>query len=133
MALAEPASLSERMRAMRAMKPMVPIEERFWSKVEPEPNSGCWIWIGARTCGYGAIGRGTRSEGNIGAHRFAYLLLRGPIPLGLEPDHLCRLRCCVNPWHLELVTRRENSQRGDRSNPRRAALSAARAVASTAP
>lgn len=119
MAVSEVVSLSERMRAMRAMKPMVPKEDRFWSKVEPEPNSGCWIWIGARTEGYGQLSSGRREEGNISAHRFAYVLLRGPIPVGFEPDHLCRLRCCVNPWHMEPVTRRENALRGLRGRLRR--------------
>lgn len=112
----EAPALSERMRAMRAMKPMVPIEERFWAKVEPEPNSGCWLWIGATTAGYGVLGRGRREEGVVLAHRFAYVLLRGEIPGHLEPDHLCRMPPCVNPWHLELVTRRVNFLRSAHPN-----------------
>lgn len=89
-------------------------EPRFWAKVEPEPNSGCLLWIGATNPGgYGVMGRGRRGEGTILVHRFAYLLARGEIPDGLEPDHLCRVRCCANAWHLELVTRQINMLRGD--------------------
>lgn len=92
---------------------LTPIEERFWAKVEPEPNSGCWIWVGGRVgAGYGALSVGRVEEGNVYAHRLAYTLFRGPIPDGLEPDHLCRLRPCTNPAHLELVTRSENNRRG---------------------
>lgn len=76
--------------------------ERFY---EPEPNSGCWIWFGNTAEGYGYIaGRG--------AHRIAYELYRGPIPAGLQIDHLCRVRSCVNPAHMEPVTIRENLRRG---------------------
>lgn len=108
-------SSPEYMRWIRTMKPVVSLEERFWAKVEPEPNSGCWIFVGGwTTAGYGSIGRGCRGEGNVYAHRFAYELLRGPIPPDLVPDHLCRVRCCVNPWHLELVTNLENLNRGRR-------------------
>lgn len=89
------------------------VEVRFFEKVEPEPMSGCWIWIGARHGDeYGTIRFDSMPGKYIGAHRLAYMLLRGPIPPELEPDHLCRLRCCVNPSHLELVTRRNNYLRG---------------------
>lgn len=87
--------------------------ERFWAFVQPEPMSGCWIWIGATLRGYGIMGRGRCSEGNVRAHRFAYEHFRGAIPSGLEPDHLCRNRQCVNPWHLEAVDRRTNFLRGN--------------------
>lgn len=76
----------------------------------PEPNSGCWLWFGA--CdrhGYGHV----RINGFLyKAHRLVYECVKGPIPVGLEPDHLCRLPCCVNPDHLEPVTHRENMLRG---------------------
>jgi hypothetical protein len=80
------------------------------AKCEPEPNSGCWLWTaGLNGEGYGAI----NVAGQIRpAHRVAYELFRGPIPEGLTLDHLCRVRCCVNPDHLEPVTRKENTLRG---------------------
>jgi hypothetical protein len=84
--------------------------DRIMEKISPEPNSGCWLWKGAATsAGYGEIhvpGRGGRL-----AHRFLYEMLRGPIPDGLQLDHLCRVRCCVNPDHLEPVTCRDNLRR----------------------
>lgn len=65
----------------------------------------CWLWTGATTVGYGRF-RGS------GVHRMAYEELVGPIPDGLVMDHLCRVRHCVNPAHLEPVTLAENVRRG---------------------
>ena len=83
--------------------------KRFWSKVRITP--GCWLWTGAlNRCGYGnfrILGR-TRS-----AHRVAYELERGPVPEGLDIDHLCRNRACVNPAHMEPVTTQVNVLRGE--------------------
>lgn len=73
-------------------------------------DDGCWVWTGAHTVqGYGTI---TIKKRHIMAHRFMYELLRGPIPRGLQIDHLCRTPSCVNPGHLEPVTSRENTRRG---------------------
>lgn len=84
--------------------------ERFHRKLTIS-DSGCWIWKGSKDHGgYGWIHINGRA---IKAHRFAYETFVGPIPEGLEPDHLCRIRACVNPDHLEPVTRRENILRGD--------------------
>ena len=84
--------------------------EKFLERVEPEPNSGCWLWVGhVNDNGYGLFHVNGR---NVRAHRFAYEHYRGPIPEGLDLDHLCRVRCCVNPDHLEAVTRQVNLLRG---------------------
>jgi len=83
--------------------------ERFLALTEPVTESGCWVWLGSETCGYG---RFRVPEGNLLAHRYAYMKLRGPIPDGLHLDHLCRVRLCVNPAHLEPVTNKENIHRG---------------------
>jgi len=84
--------------------------QRLEAKFTPEPNSGCWLWTGAITAdGYGktAVNRMSRL-----AHRVFYELVNGAIPSGLMLDHLCRVRCCINPAHLEPVTNRENVLRG---------------------
>lgn len=81
---------------------------RFWEKVR-RGGDGCWEWTGAARRGYGAFWFAGRT---IAAHRFAYEFVFGPIPSGMEPDHLCRNKVCVRPSHLELVTHRENTRRG---------------------
>lgn len=92
--------------------------DRFWAKVDTRgfvsdhrPDLGaCWIWTAAHYWdGYGAFAaNGVQGR----AHRFAYELLVGPIPDGLQIDHLCRVRLCVNPSHMEPVTLGENVMRG---------------------
>ncbi|MGW1678508.1 HNH endonuclease signature motif containing protein [Saccharopolyspora shandongensis] len=84
------------------------IAERFWEKVAQVGD--CWQWTAARTGGYGVfnIGAGVTRR----AHRLAYEEMIGEIPEGLDLDHLCRNRACVNPNHLEPVTRRVNLLRG---------------------
>lgn len=86
-------------------------DARFWAKVDKDAPGGCWLWTaGQSPDGYGKFSLHSRSTP---AHRLAYELLRGPIPDGLYLDHLCRVRRCVNPAHLEPVTHRENILRGD--------------------
>ena len=84
---------------------------RFWLKVEPEPNSGCWLWMGAisNRMGHGRFAPTRRTL--VYAHRFSYELHREPIPRGFVLDHLCRVPQCVNPVHLESVTPGENARR----------------------
>lgn len=67
-------------------------------------DGGCWLWTGTVKKGYGS------QRGQI-AHRIVYKDLVGGIPDGLELDHLCRNTLCVNPKHLEPVTRAENMRR----------------------
>ncbi|GEL95374.1 HNH endonuclease signature motif containing protein [Cellulomonas composti] len=85
-----------------------PLADRFWAKVDK--REGCWEWQGGRSepGGYGRIGSAGRL---LLAHRVAYELCKGPILDGLTVDHLCGNRGCVNPAHLELVSRGENSRR----------------------
>lgn len=83
---------------------------RMSAKVKVHPISECWTWTGARNPkGYGSVadGRG----GSMLAHRKAYEHLVGPIPEGLTIDHLCLNKSCVNPAHMEPVTRAENNSR----------------------
>lgn len=89
------------------------LEERFWAKVCKQPN-GCWLWQGAlSTAGYGTFNLGRRGAGYEYAHRISYAWAYGDMPAGQELDHLCRIRRCVNPQHLESVSHRINVFRGD--------------------
>lgn len=72
----------------------------------------CWEWTGATKDGYGVVGRGGRAAGNEQTHRAVWQMLVGPIPEGLELDHLCRNHSCCNPDHLEPVTPAVNKARG---------------------
>jgi hypothetical protein len=100
-----------------------PIEQRFWALVdkngpipERKPELGeCWMWKGtSRDKRYGSFYWGP-DDGDYPrmrtAHRVAYELCIGPIPAGLEPDHLCENKLCVRPDHLEPVTHEENIRR----------------------
>lgn len=95
--------------------------KRFWAKVD-KTEGGCWIWQATiSTWGYGqfwAYGR------IIGAHRFAWQLIHGPIEKGMDLDHICHRKSCVNPEHLRIATRKQNSenQRGPQSNSRSGVL-----------
>lgn len=90
-----------------------PIVERIKPKLYVDDN-GCWVFTGALTGhGYGHVRVGRRGEGMKSTHRAMYEHHVGPIPEGLELDHLCRNRACCNPAHLEPVTTGENIRRGN--------------------
>lgn len=100
------------------------LAERFEAQVdrsgpisEHRPDLGrCHTWTGrVDRLGYG---RTTHDNKEVGAHQVAYMLAYGPIPEGLEPDHLCRNRRCVNAAHMEAVTHRVNTLRGDSPSAR---------------
>jgi len=87
----------------------IPLVKRLMRFVTADPRTTCWCWTGhLDPGGYGVFWVAGR---HCGAHRVAYELFRGSIPEGLEIDHLCRVRHCVSPWHLELVTHAENVRR----------------------
>jgi len=89
---------------------------RFLRYVYLNCKTGCWEWTGALDrSGYGAF----KDKGKkINAHRWSYLNYVGEIPGGLDLDHLCRVRKCVNTAHLEPVTRKVNARRGDAVGPK---------------
>ena len=87
-----------------------PLQERISDLSIPEPNSGCFLWLGALTDqGYGRIKFHSRFRR---AHIVAWEILNGNVPTNRVLDHKCRVRSCVNPNHLEAVTRIENLRRG---------------------
>ncbi len=85
-----------------------PASSYFWPRIKILDN-GCWLWVGNLHSGYGRFYyHGTEFR----AHVWAYTNCIGPVPAGLELDHLCRNRACVNPLHLEPVTTKVNLLRG---------------------
>jgi hypothetical protein len=98
--------MKERIRVRKGASNM----ERIQFYARPDA-SGCWLWAGyVSRDGYGTVSAGKRMHK---AHRMSYEAFVGPIPEGLDIDHLCRVRNCVNPEHLEPVTRQVNCLRGD--------------------
>jgi hypothetical protein len=89
-------------------KPRLSPAERFFTKVDM--TGDCWIWTGSTTdYGHGQFYVGQQK---FSAYRWLYEQFVGPVPEGLELDHLCRVPACVRPSHLEPVTHRENVLRG---------------------
>lgn len=93
-----------------------------WVEEDRGHDTPCWVWQWGifQTTGYGMYRQGT-------AHRYVYEQARGIVPGGLELDHLCRVRECVNPDHLEAVTHAENVRRGASPKLSREAVTAIRA------
>lgn len=98
---------------MKGRRP-TPVLDRFLAKTFKTET--CWLWTSTiDKSGYARISTGSMYDGTrtiAYAHRWAYEHFVGPIPTGLHIDHLCRVRHCVNPEHLEPVTCRENLRRG---------------------
>lgn len=89
---------------------MIELPAKLQNHIQPEPNTGCWLWLGARSRGYGKV----RWDGvTKSTHRIVYAFYKGAIPDGLTIDHLCRVRCCVNPDHMEAVTYEVNTLRSN--------------------
>lgn len=84
--------------------------DRFWNKVAPEPDErGCLLWLASLDAyGYGQFRLGNRVRK---AHQVALELAGISVPKGMEPDHTCKVRACVNVEHLEIVTHAENNRR----------------------
>lgn len=81
--------------------------DKLTNKYIPEPNSGCWLWIGGvQAEGYGLIRDGIK---RAKAHRVSYKLFKGNIPAGLVVRHICDTPECINPDHLVLGTHKDNS------------------------
>lgn len=100
---------------MNFLDPRLPA--RFWSKCIPEPNSGCWLWLGATSGGRGQIRLSTFGYAQtVSAYRFAVSKTRH-LPDDLTVDHLCENPLCVNPAHCDVVPSVVNIKRHHDRHP----------------
>jgi hypothetical protein len=88
---------------------MSALPARYWSKVDKKPGDDCWLWTAATRDGYGTFWLNGQMRS---AHRLSFVAARGEVTEALDLDHLCHNRACVNPAHLEPVTRMTNVRRG---------------------
>lgn len=87
------------------------LAERILERAMPIPWCGCHVWMGWNSDnGYGKVSVGGV---DLMAHRVVYTGLIGPIPPGMFLDHLCRVRACIWPWHMEPVSPKVNTDRGE--------------------
>lgn len=99
------------------MRTSIPIERRIRALYDRLGPEDCWPWLGkTNDSGYGLIWGGKDNPRDLRAHRVMYEIHVGSIPEGLDIDHLCRMRHCVNPAHLEPVSRQENLRRSPLTN-----------------
>ena len=109
---------------LRPLQPKLTLEQRFWSKVNKDAPNGCWEWTGYITPqGYGLFWDGKKPNTT---HRVSQELANGPIPEGMDIDHRCANRKCVNPEHLRVTTRSQNMQH--QAGPRKDNTSGVRGV-----
>ncbi len=110
--------ISERFRIVAKL---LDRKSSFESRLIPEPNSGCWLWLGMQQVGklYGIFCWKNKS---IKAHRASWEIYRGEIPLGLQVLHRCDMPQCVNPDHLFLGTQKDNNDDCHRKGRNRSAV-----------
>jgi hypothetical protein len=101
------------------MPPYAPIKDRIERLSMPDPNSGCWLWVGhLDKCGYGKL----NARPETMAHRSSYKEYVGAIPNNCEIDHKCKNRACVNPAHLQAIPHAENVKLADYTKRHRNAV-----------
>lgn len=86
------------------------IQAKFHERWMPEPNSGCWLWLGDLVQGYGRMTVRSSPRWQIRAHRLSFEIHKGPIPVGLDVLHKCDVQCCVNPDHLRVGDDQDNAR-----------------------